>query len=163
MIRSIVAVDQKGGIADDSGIPWLGKIPSDAAYYRDKIRSADVIMGYGMYKEMKHPYPDTVNYVATTRDEKLRKGFVAVKDAYSFIKNFRGDLWIMGGAGLYKSTFDLNDELYITQLDKDFNCTKFFPEYKNEFLITSESKPIIENDVKFNFQVWTRKYNNTTS
>ncbi|MCA9333120.1 dihydrofolate reductase [Candidatus Saccharibacteria bacterium] len=156
MIRSIAAIDSNNGIANEAGIPWLGKIPSDYKYYREKISKTDIIMGYGMYLEMKKPYPDCVNYVATSKNEGLRDGFVAISNAYDFIKNYSSDIWNMGGAGLFASTFDLNDELYITQLQGDFGCTKFFPEFKSEYKLTTESKPITENGITFTFQVWSK-------
>ena len=158
MIRAIAAVDAKRGIADDHGIPWQGKIPSDIKYYRSKIKDGIAVMGYGLYVELSAPYPGVKNYVAmgTDRQEQLREGFEAINDASNFIQNCKEDVWNLGGAGLFASTFDLNDELYITQLDKDFNCTKFFPEFQNAFTLISESEPIIENGVTLTFQIWQR-------
>lgn len=158
MIRAIVAIDEKRGLADEAGIPWLGKVPSDHRYYRDQIRNADVIMGYGMYLEMKQPYPNCKNYVATSRTgETLRAGFTAVYDAREFIKSYASDIWNMGGAGLFTSTLDLNDELYITQLKGDFGCTKFFPVFFNDFQLVYETDPVTENNITFTFQKWVKK------
>ena len=155
MIRCIVATDEKRGLANDQGVPWV--LPTDWKYYRSKITSGQLLMGYGLYKELSKPYPGGVNYVATNSDEKLKPGFEPVKDARQFLKNAKGDVWNMGGAGLIASTFDLIDELYITQLEGDFKCTKFLPEYKDDFKLTSESQPQTENDITFKFTVWKRK------
>ncbi len=158
MIRAIVAADEKRGIADDHGIPWQGKIPSDVKYYRDKITSGTLLMGYGLYKELSHPYPGGVNYVATDKkEEKFPDGFEPVYDAREFLKKVKGDAWNLGGAGIIASTFDLIDELYITQLEGDFHCTKFIPEYEQEFQKISESEPLTENAITFRFTVWKRK------
>ncbi len=158
MVRAIVAIDGKRGLANDKGIPWLGKIPSDYTYYREKISGTDVIMGYGMYLEMKAPYPGVKNFVASNRDERLRDGFELVNNAYDFITNFEGDIWNMGGAGLFGSTLELNEELYITQLQGDFGCTKFFPEFISTFEMVSESESVTENGISFTFQVWQKKF-----
>lgn len=158
MIRFIAAVDSKLGIADDHGIPWQGRTPTDVQYYRNKLTTGTVLMGYGLYKELSNPYPGGVNYVAT-RDKtlKLREGFEPVYDAVEFLKHTSGDIWNAGGAAIFASTIDLADELYLTQLNQDFNCTKFFPAFNDKFQKASESEPITENGITYTFQVWRRK------
>jgi len=154
MIRAIVAIDEMRGIADNNGIPWAGRIPSDIKYYQQKITGHDVIMGYNLYQEFAKPYSNCDNFVATRQGTKLREGFININDPYDFILNYREDLWNIGGAGLYASTMDLNDELYITQLSGEYGCTKFFPEFNEKFRLVEESNPITENKITFTFQVW---------
>ncbi len=157
MVRCIAAMDEKRGIADDHGIPWQGKIPGDIKYYRDKVNDGGtILMGYGLYVELTKPYPGGTNYVATSKDEKLREGFEPVSDAVEFIKSSHNDIWNLGGAGLFASTIDYAEELYITQIDGDFGCTKFFPEFKNQFQLVTSGDPITENGVTYRFQVWKR-------
>lgn len=157
MIRAIAALDSKKGIADDSGIPWQGKIPSDVNYFRTKTQNSAVMMGYGWYVEQKLPLPNRRNLVAIDFPEDLRPGFERVEDAREFLKNADFDVWVGGGAGLFSSTLDLIDELYITQLDKEFDCTKFFPEFRSDYVLKTESEPITESGITYRFQVWKRK------
>jgi len=157
MIKALVAIDEKRGMANEHGIPWQGKIPTDNKYYHDSISTGTLIMGYGMYVEVSKPYPGGTNYVATNSDEPLREGFAAVKDARKFLQEATDDVWNLGGPGLIASTLDLIDELYITQLEGDFNCTKFLPEYEQDFEKVSESEPVTENDITYRFTVWHRK------
>ena len=157
MIRFIAAIDSKRGIANDHGIPWQGKIPKEVAYFRDKIKTGKVLMGYVFYTEMGDPFPGGTNYVANLEEVELRQGYELVLDARKFLAEQTEDVWNMGGAALFASTLDLADELYLTQLDQDFNCTKFFPEFKDKFELKSESEPTFENGITYTFQVWVRK------
>lgn len=158
MIRFIAALDDKRGIANDHGIPWQGKVPGDIRYYHDKIKNGTLLMGYGLYKELSKPYPGGVNYVAMrNKDISLKSGFEKVDDARAFLKAQTEDVWNLGGALLFESTLDLADELYLTQLEGDFGCTKFFPEYKNDFFLKSHSEPLTENGITYYFEVWKRK------
>ncbi|MGZ6004711.1 MAG: dihydrofolate reductase [Candidatus Saccharimonadales bacterium] len=159
MIRAIAAIDNQRGIADDNGIPWQGKIPSDIKYYRDKIRAGgDVLMGFGLYKELSKPYQGGTNFVAVPDESTpVREGFVATTDPVGFLKAAKNDVWDTGGAAIFASTIDLCDELYLTQLQADFKCTKFFPEFQDKFVKISESKPLTENGITFTFQTWRRK------
>lgn len=158
MIRFIVAVDEKLGIADEHGIPWQGKIPKDVEYYHEKIKTGIILMGYGLYAELNKPLVRGVNYVATgKKDAKLRPGFEPVHDAREFQEQAKEDVWNIGGAMLFASTIDQADELCITQLKGDFHCTKFFPEFKDKFELKSESEEFEQNGIKFRFQVWAKK------
>lgn len=158
MIRCIVAVDSKMGLANDAGIPWAGQLPKEVQYYRDNIKTADILMGFGVYREMKKPY-ETVgkNYVATRRGAELMPGFEVVEDARGFLQNHEGDIWNVGGAVLFQDTLDLTDEIYITRIEKDFNCTKFFPEFEDNFELASRSDAQEENGITYYFEIWKRK------
>lgn len=157
MIRAIAALDSRQGIANDHGIPWQGRIPTDVKYFRDQTLNSAVMMGYGWYVEQKLPLPNRRNLVAIDFPEDLREGFERVDDARDFLQKADFDIWVGGGAGLFASTLDLIDELYITQLDQEFECTKFFPEYKTTFKLVSESDSVTEDGITYTFQIWQRK------
>lgn len=156
VIRFIAAIDNKRGMANDNGIPWQGKLPTDVGYFRNKTINSAVMMGYGWYIEQKQPLPDRRNLVAIDFPEQLRLGFERVDDARKFLQHAKEDVWVGGGAGLFASTIDLADELYLTKLDADFNCTKFFPEYEKNFELVAETKPQTENGITFRFTTWKR-------
>ena len=151
----VAALDEKRGLANDHGIPWQGKIPADAKHFRAEIDGGIILMGYGTYLEMPAPYPGR-NLVASTHSVQLRPGFELVTDARDFLQHTPDDVWVFGGAGLFASTFDLVTDLHLTQLEGDFHCTKFFPEFKKAFRLTSHSEPITENGITFRFETWQR-------
>lgn len=156
MIRFIAALDSKNGIADNEGIPWKGKLPTDVAYYRGKVRGHVYLIGYGTYIQHTKPLPETPTFVATEKPEQLRPGFEKVTDARKFLTDSRHDIWVGGGALLFASTIDLADELYLTRIDQDFNCTKYFPEFEDSFELASKTPTQTENGIKFHFEIWKR-------
>lgn len=156
MIRFIVAMDNKNGIANEHGIPWQGQIPSDIAYFRSKTIKSNVLMGAGWYAEQLLPLPNRRNIVATSSTKPPREGFEVIHDARLFLQESKEDIWVGGGAALFASTLDLANELYITRLDADFKCTKFFPTFENDFKLIRRSDPFIESGITYHFEVWER-------
>lgn len=156
MIRAIAAIDSRLGLATDTGIPW--HVPADVEHFRAAIASFPVLMGYGTYREFDRPLPDSTNYVATRRGSVLRDGFVGVGDVQSLLTDDPlGDLWVIGGAGLYASTLSLVHELSLTRVDGDFDCTKFFPQFEGMFgLVTDVAGPSSEGVPAVRFQTWQR-------
>ncbi|HVC35990.1 MAG TPA: dihydrofolate reductase [Candidatus Dormibacteraeota bacterium] len=156
MIRFIAAIDIRRGLANENGIPWQGKLPTDVAYFRNKTTGGNLLMGYGWYQEQEHPLANRRNIVATTKDELLRDGFEKVKDAREYLRNSTQDVWVGGGAQLFETTIDLADELYLTKIETDFHCTKFFPPYETNFKLVSSRGPIAENGLQFSFCIYQR-------
>jgi dihydrofolate reductase len=159
MIRFIAAIDSKLGMANDQGIPWQGKVPSDVAYFRDKTLGSTILMGYGPYKEFNSPLPDRNNVVASSRAESVQPGFKLTTNAREFLTDETSDVWVIGGPGLFNQTLDLADELYLTRIEGDFNCSKFFPEFSDKFEIKSSEASITENGIEFHFEIWQKLIN----
>lgn len=151
-------MDEKRGMANDHGIPWRGKVPNEVQYFRQQTAQGDILMGYGTYLEFSKPFHDHTNYVATNSDEELHEGFEKVEDARDFLENYSGELiWNIGGPGLLEHTIDLHDELYISQLKGNFECTKFFPRYEHLFELAEVGEWIEENGVTYRFEIWKKK------
>ncbi len=155
-IRALAAIDSMQGLANKEGIPW--DLPSDKRYVRRMTADGSLLMGFGTYKELPKPLPGRYNYVYSNREISLRKGFYTVTDLKSFPDNAPEKLWVFGGAKTFAQTINYIDEIYITQLNHDFACTKFFPAFKDDFELVSETKPQSENGIKYKFQIWRRKH-----
>jgi len=154
MIRLIAAIDDRRGIATATGIPW--SLPEDAAYFRDRTRTGLILMGRSTYDEFASPLHDRENYVLTHDDTvPLRDGFVAVPsldDLRARVPD--GDVWVIGGAAVYAATIGQADELFLTRVLADFDCTKFFPPFEDGFTLTSEGEEHEDGGVRFRFQTW---------
>jgi dihydrofolate reductase len=162
VLRLIAAIDEMNGVANDSGIPWQGELPTDAAYYRERTSSGLIVMGFGTYEEFAAPLHDQTNYVVVRPDsEALRPGFEGIPDVTDFLHQHLDDLvWVIGGAALFVKTIAMASQLYLTQLDGDFECTKFFPTFSDDFNLLSDTGPRVENGITFHFQIWDRAPSN---
>jgi dihydrofolate reductase len=158
MIRLIGAMDRQHGIADEHGIPWQGKIPMDTKRFHEATTSGIIVMGYGTYLEYDRPLHDRENFVVARPDTgALRAGFVVVPDTEGFFDLHAHELvWVIGGAALFSAALAHAQQLVLTQLDADFHCTKFFPEFTDRFELESDDGPHVENDISFRFATWRR-------
>lgn len=153
MIRAIAAIDDKQGIARNGVIPWV--IPEDTQYYRDKTSGHVIVMGKETYDGFERPLPNRRNVVASHRLEAVRDGFELTNDIEAFLKAQTEDVWIIGGAGLYASTIQWCDELYLTHVIGDFDCDRFFPTY-NDFVLKERSEDHAQNGHSFYYAIYKR-------
>src|ERR1700685_570142 len=100
MIRLIAAMDTQRGIADEHGIPWQGKIPTDTKRFHEATGNGIIVMGYGPYEGSDNPLHDRENFVVSRpATGALRAGFVAIPDADQFFDLHAHELvWVIGGA-----------------------------------------------------------------
>ena len=165
MIRLIAAIDEQRGLADAKGIPWQGRIPTDSHYFRDQTTDGAILMGFRTYEEFEHPLHDRQNSVlARAGTPPLRPGFGVILDLGQFFyEHDQETVWVIGGAGLFAQTISRAEELYITQLVADFHCTKFLPEYDDDFFLVSGLGSHLENGISFRFEIWRRKHHSCGS
>src|SRR5580698_6218072 len=160
MIRLIAAIDSQRGIATYSGIPW--KLPGESAYFREKTATGLIVMGRATYDEFAAPLHDGENYVLSTTTAPLRAGFQAITGLPQLrTAHPDEDIWVIGGATVYEETIGEADELLLTQVLKDFKCTKFFPPYQADFELASQSAEHQEGGVTYRFEVWQRRKSDT--
>jgi len=154
MIRMIAAIDEKQGMANEAGIPW--RLPADQAYFREHTIHNRVLMGYRTYIEFSKPLSDRENLVFSHDDAPLRPGFIPITQLEPLLQDGSSDLWIIGGAALFAETLQYADELYITEIQGDFHCTKFFPPFKDTFELVSRSPEQTDNGISFTYCIYRR-------
>ena len=155
MIRLIAALDSRRGIATDSGIPW--KLPGDTAYFHDKTASGIILMGRATYNEFAAPLHERENFVLTADSGLLRIGFRAVGSLDQLVADHPDeDIWVIGGATVYAETIAEAQELLLTQVVGDFDCTKFFPPYEAEFRLAAQGDDRQDGGITYRFETWQR-------
>ncbi len=116
-------------------------------------------MGFRTYEEFDGPLGQAPNFVVVRAGDSppLRAGFLDVVDLESFLRQHGEEhIWVIGGASIFCQSIAFADELYITQLEQVFDCTKFFPEYSFDFHLTDTQTPMTECGIRFQFQIWRR-------
>jgi dihydrofolate reductase len=135
------------GIGLKGQLPW--QISQDLKYFA-KVTKGDglnaVIMGNKTWQSLPIPknkprgLPDRDNFVLSCRDQfdmlihnnHLMKTFQSVADLETYLtKNaVYEEVWVIGGANIYKQFLDAGkiQKCYITYIDADFDCDTFFPD-----------------------------------
>ncbi len=155
MIKLIAAIDINNGLANDNGIPW--NLPEDVKYFREKTAGSTVLMGRKTYEEFKQPLENRENLVLSSSEGLLRPGFKKVYNLKDFIKlNSDKNIWIIGGSGLFSESIEYADQLFLTRVGGDFECTKFFPEFEDKFHLIHSSEEKKEGELGFRFEIWAK-------
>lgn len=130
-MRSIIVAYGKNNrvIGNKGEIPWMGQLPIDMKYVREKTTNQAIIMGYNTYKSLGKALPNRQNIVLTSQNIEEDGIDVArsIENAFEMVENGR-EAYIFGGAKVYESSIDLVDRIYATEVYGDFTGDTFFPE-----------------------------------
>ncbi len=150
----IVAVAKNNVIGKDNKIPW--HISDDFKHFKELTLNHPIIMGKNTYLSLpKRPLPERENIILTFQDDPFNEQGITIKhslkDALEYTEN--KDVYIIGGASVYKQAIELATKLEITSIDKEYDGDTFFPE------ISLDIWKLIKEDKRegYSFQTYVKK------
>lgn len=124
MINLIVAVDEKMGIGYNNHL--LEAIPEDLKRFKSLTTGHVVVMGRKTWDSLPNkPLPNRKNIVISSQKQ---ENFMTTTECLNYIKNINDDVFIIGGASVYRFFLPLANRIYITLNHKNFeNVDTYFP------------------------------------
>ena len=128
MVSIIVAIAQNGTIGDKNALLW--HIKEDMRFFRTTTSGHPVIMGRKTFESLgSKPLPKRTNIVITRADRE----FEGALTAHSLEEAIRmagedEEIFIMGGAQIYREALSVVDRMYITHVECDYEGDTSFPE-----------------------------------
>ena len=140
----------------------LWHLPSDLKYFKEVTFGHPVIMGKNTFKSLPGVLKDRHNIVLTFKDDKeeLPREVEVLHSIDEFIDKYKDtdqEVFVIGGASIYKQFIDLTDTLYLTEVEDESIADVYFPEFdKNDF-----EREVVghgsDNGINFNFVIYRRK------
>ena len=129
-ISIIAAVADNYAIGRANKLPW--HLSADMKHFRQLTTGNAIVMGKRTFNSLPNgPLPNRKNIVLTSiMSEGVNEGYYeadSLEDALYLCENEK-EVFIIGGATVYKQCLDKVDKLYITWVHGEFNADAFFPE-----------------------------------
>jgi dihydrofolate reductase len=145
-LNLIVAMDRNGLIGKDNELPW--KIPEDLKYFKEKTKYNVVVMGRNTHDSIPK-LKDRIGFVISGDPDYNHKWGVRLWSFEQFLPWItflkgpykKDNIFIIGGASIYKQAFKYCDKLFITYVNDTYEGNKYFPisfsKINEEFKMTS--------------------------
>jgi len=136
----VVAISENHVIGKDNQLLW--HMPADLKHFKDITTGHTVIMGRKTYESVGKPLPRRRNIIITRQAITIEGCEVvnSIETALSLCKD-EAEVFIVGGAEIYKQAMSLTDRIYLTIIHKEFEGDSFFPEIN-----ASEWKEVFRED-----------------
>lgn len=162
IVSAIVAVAKNNVIGKNNNIPWY--LPDDLKYFKAKTLNHHVIMGRKSYESIGHPLPKRTNIIVTRNPFFIASNCLVVHTVEEGLdiaqENGEEEVFILGGAEIYKLSLPYLDRIYLTQIDLEIEGDTFFPQLNmDEWELVSEDprRASGNNEYDHNFKVFERK------
>ncbi|MDP3957044.1 MAG: dihydrofolate reductase [bacterium] len=142
-ISMIAAVAKKDrAIGKDNVLLW--HIPEDFQHFKNMTSGHVIIMGENTFKSIGKALPNRTNIVLSLTPDFAPEGCLVVRsldEALAVAKEHEAEeIFICGGASVYRQMIPYADRLYLTLVEGDFAADTFFPEYGKFTKALSEEK-----------------------
>lgn len=164
MINLIAAVDEKLGIGRGPVIPWQQQ--NDMQRFKAITYGHTVVCGRKTFQTFPPSGLPMRNHLVLTRDESQVQESMRVRTHIS-VRDLMSDEWavgelyIIGGAEIYKEFLPYADKMMLTRIHADCGCDVFFPEFDTEewTRVASEhyTADALRNQYDYSFETYRRK------
>jgi dihydrofolate reductase len=128
-ISIIAALASNGSIGLDNRLPW--HLPEDLAHFKRTTLGHHLLMGRKTWDSVGRPLPGRKIVVITRQKLVLPEGVrlaSSIEGALNQVTQ-EDEIFVAGGAEIYRQTLDLADRMYLTRIHQDFPGDTFFPEF----------------------------------
>ncbi|BCK88445.1 IS1595 family transposase ISSsu9 [Sideroxyarcus emersonii] len=125
----IVAMARNRTIGVNNMLPW--HCPEDLKHFKALTMGHHMIMGRKTFDSIGKPLPGRTTVVVTRNTDLAISGCVVVHSLQEAIAACAGDqeIFVVGGAELYRQALPLMDTLYITEIQQDVEGDAHFPAF----------------------------------
>ncbi len=159
MINIIVAIAQNGVIGGDNTLLW--HISEDLKNFKRITSGHPVIMGRKTFESLGRPLPNRTNVVITRQNIEF-EGCTVVHSLDEALSMFTAEeqVFIIGGAEIYREGLELAHKMYITRVHHHYEGDTSFPEYDSANWKLTHSEPF-ERGEKYEYPFTFEEYHTT--
>lgn len=155
----IVAYTKNRVIGDKGRIPW--RIKGEQRRFRELTTGNVVIMGRKSYEEIGHPLPNRFTVVVSGTQKYEAENCTTAGSLPEAIQIARErcpgkNIYISGGAGLYREAITLVEQMFITEVDAVIEGDTVFPEF-DETAFTKTIEERVEGEIPYTYVTYTRR------
>jgi dihydrofolate reductase len=156
-INLIFARARNGVIGNHNALPW--HLPEDMAHFKRTTQGCPVIMGRKTWEsipEKFRPLPGRTNIVLTRGiwNEMSAKSSSDINSSLQICERIvpaPAEVWVIGGAQIYRETLPLARRAMVTEIDQDFEGDAFAPTLGPEWTETRREPHIAANGLPYSF------------
>jgi dihydrofolate reductase len=133
MITIIAAKSKNDVVGVDGKLPW--HLPEDLKRFKSLTHGNIIVMGRKTYESIGKPLPGRTNIILTKKKDYLAEGCLVYNNPQDILSIFeKNNIFIIGGADIWKLFWNIADKIELTLIDKDFDGDVFFPKIETDWI-----------------------------
>ncbi|HIS90314.1 MAG TPA: dihydrofolate reductase [Candidatus Faecisoma merdavium] len=156
MISIIAAIGKNNELGLNNDLIW--HLPNDLKFFKEKTLNQNIVMGYNTFVSLGRVLPSRKHIVLSFEKVRLPLEVIQfnnLEDLNNYIKD--KDVFIIGGASMYKQFIDKTDKLYLTEIDDTHKADVYFPNFDKSLFDKKILGTNSDNGINYTFTLYERK------
>ena len=156
MISIIAAIGKNNELGLNNDLIW--HLPNDLKFFKEKTLNQNIVMGYNTFVSLGRIFPNRKHIVLSFEKVRLPLEVIQfnnLEDLNNYIKD--KDVFIIGGASMYKQFIDKADRLYLTEIDNTHKADVYFPNFDKSLFDKKILGTNSDNGINYTFTLYERK------
>ncbi|MEP6664597.1 MAG: dihydrofolate reductase [Verrucomicrobiota bacterium] len=132
--KAIAAMSENRVIGHGNKIPW--HLPEDFKWFKKMTTGQVVVMGRKTFASIGKPLPNRTTIILSRTNYQFPG--VCTISSLSQITEEEREIFICGGAQIYREALPLCSDLYLTLVKRVVEGDAFFPPFENDFELAEE-------------------------
>ncbi|OFZ67104.1 MAG: diacylglycerol kinase [Betaproteobacteria bacterium RBG_16_56_24] len=156
----IVAMAKNRVIGANNTLPW--HLPADLKHFKALTMGRHIVMGRKTHESIGKPLPGRTSVVVTRNADYSAPGVIVANSLEAAISACGDDaeIFVIGGAELYRQAIDLAGRIYLTEIDANIPGDAHFTELDHKLWQETarvSHAPDEKNAYPYHFVVYDRK------
>jgi len=155
----IGAIGKNNELGKDNKLIWY--IPDDLKFFKENTINHNIVMGYNTFLSLPKLLEKRKHIVLTTKNISFPNEVEVLHDKESilnYIKTIDDDVYIIGGASIYKQFINDSDRMILTEIDEECkDADAYFPHFNKNDWIEEEISKKEYKDIKYRHVLYKRK------
>ena len=158
-ITMIAAVGKNLELGKNNDLIW--HLKEDMKFFKEQTMGKPIVIGRKTFESLPKLLPGRKHIILTKQDLDLPEEVLFFHDKeelLEYIKDYKDEVMIIGGASIYKEFLEDSNKLILTEIDaEDSTAEAYFPEFNKEEWNKELLKEIDDEEIKYKHIVYTRK------
>ncbi|MEI3530292.1 MAG: dihydrofolate reductase [Bacilli bacterium] len=155
----IAAIGKNNELGMDNKLIW--HLPNDLKFFKTQTMHKHIVMGMNTFKSLPKILPGRTHLVLTHSDVNLGYGVLAFhnrQDLLEYIAQINDEVFVIGGAQIYRQFFDEANKLVLTEVDKsEPKADVYFPSFDKADWNCTEIARHEDNGIKYKHLIYKRR------
>ena len=157
-INLIAAIGKNNELGKDNDLIW--RLKADMKFFREITMGHPIVMGRKTFESLPKVLPGRKNIVLSSNEIQNNEIelYKSIKEFLLNYKDYDGEVYIIGGASIYKAFIDMASKLYLTEIEaEEKEADVYFPTFNKEEYNKEIISDLEENSIKFKHVLYKRK------
>lgn len=154
----IAAIGKNRELGKDNDLIW--HLKGDMKFFRETTTGHSIIMGRKTLESLPKLLPNRHHIVLSSSDNFSSEieHYKTLKELLESLKDKNEEIFIIGGASIYKEFIDKVDKMYLTEIDAECkNADAYFPEFNKEEWRREVLKEAEDNSIQYKHVLYKKK------